>query len=679
MADSNTFYQSAEFQYYFESAKRSLVLKADAPTFTILAASDLYLKLTHKKRADVLGRGLFDVYPGNHADPAEKDSVFSSFMRVIETGKIDELPVFKYEIAMEGSLLKETHYWTNVNEPLLDKDGNVTQIINTTTNITERIKQEQAIKESEDRFRLMAEGTDVMIAVGDETGAAVYFNKAWSAATGRSVTALLEFGWIDLMHPEDKAPVMAIFQEAFDLQRPWEWEFRMPDKDGGYRWFLARGTPRFINENTFAGYISSTIDIHEQKKHRAQLQSYVEELQSINEQLAATSKESESINNDLRQAQIDLIHTNSQLIESENLLINANHRLSLSEQTLQIAIQSANLGTWYIDAKTRLVTSSIRVKELFGFSPDEDMSLTVALNQVVMEYREEVTEAINAAIEKGVSYDMEFPIIGYHDEKLRWVRATGKLYANQNNGAPIFSGTIADITEQKKNEQLKNDFISMVSHELKTPLTSMQGYIQVLQGREGISQDPFASSMLQKANKQTIRMATLINGFLNVSRLESGQIHMNKERFDMAQLMVEIEEEFLTSIKSHKIVFAPVETVYVWADFDKIGQVVNNLVTNAIKYSPYGSTIHVSCVTRENKAVVCVADEGEGISQENLPRLFERYFRIENKAYENISGFGIGLYLCAEIINRHDGKIWGESELGTGSQFYFTLDVMEGN
>jgi PAS domain S-box-containing protein len=673
--DTNLFYQSAEFQYFFNSARRSLVLSADAPKFTILAASDLYLHLTHKKRHEVIGRGLFEVYPGNHSDPAEKDSVFSSFMRVIETGLTDELPIFKYEIDIEGSSLKETHYWTNVNEPLLGPDGKVAQIINTTTNITEQIRQEHAVKESENRFRLMAEGTDVMIAVGDETGAAVYFNKAWSEATGRTNEKLLNDGWFDLMHPDDINSVTSILTKAFIEKKAWELEFRMPHKEGGYRWFLARGIPRFSNDNLFAGYIISTIDINDQKKQRAQLQTLIEELQSTNEQLAAISREREFVNEELLRTQKDLIEANIQLTGSENSLMIANHRLSVSEQTLQTAIQSANLGIWYINAETRVITSSSRVKELFGFLTHEEMTLDAAINQVIEEYRDDVVEAINAAIERNDAYDIECPIIGFHDGNLRWVRATGKLYSAENNEPPIFSGTIADITERKKNEQRKNDFISMVSHELKTPLTTMQGYIQILQGKAGTSNDSLASTMLEKAKKQTHRMATLINGFLNVSRLESGQIHIDRKMFDIANLIREVEEEFKASVKSHTILFAPVVTAFVNADFDKIGQVINNLISNAVKYSPYGSTIDVMCKTIIDKVLVCVHDRGAGISQENLPKLFERFFRIENKEYENVSGFGIGLYLCSEIISRHNGKIWVESELGVGSKFYFTLNV----
>lgn len=217
----------------------------------------------------------------------------------------------------------------------------------------------------------------------------------------------------------------------------------------------------------------------------------------------------------------------------------------------------------------------------------------------------------------------------------------------------------------------------MVSHELKTPLTSMNGYIQVLQGRARKSGDELALVMLDKANKQASRMTTLINGFLNVSRLESGQIYIDRKRFDMAELMKETEEETLAQVCSHQVIFAPVKTTLVEADRDKIGQVITNLISNAVKYSPQSTTINIACVTGSAKAVVSVKDQGMGISQEELPKLFERYYRAKDSEKQHIAGFGIGLYLSCEIVKRHNGNIWAESEPGKGSTFYFTLPVTE--
>jgi len=276
MNNNDHFYQSTEFQKFFRTAKRSLVLKANAPIFTVLAASDLYLELTHKQRHEVIGRGLFEIYPGSHADPTEKDSVFSSFTRVIETQRPDELPVFKYEIVTEGLSQKETHYWTNENEPVLDDNDQVAYIINTTTNITDKIRQTHALQESEDRFRIMAEGTDVMIAVGDKTGESIYYNQAWEVATGKTVQDLLKHGWIELVHHHDRQQTIHTFNSAYTNKEPWTCEFRMQTEHADFRWLLTNGVPRFSKDGEFVGYISSSVDITSRKSAELELQLFNE-------------------------------------------------------------------------------------------------------------------------------------------------------------------------------------------------------------------------------------------------------------------------------------------------------------------------------------------------------------------------------------------------------------------
>lgn len=276
-----------------------------------------------------------------------------------------------------------------------------------------------------------------------------------------------------------------------------------------------------------------------------------------------------------------------------------------------------------------------------------------------------------------MQYDVEYSIIGLHDRKKRWVKATGKLYQSEAEPNGHFSGTLFDITEQKENELRKNDFIAMVSHELKTPLTSLSGFIQLLELRARKANDQASLPFIEKSRKQIKKMTTMINGFLNVSRLESGKIHIEQIPFDMKDLVREIEEETLAANTSHHIVFHPVETTWVMGDRDKIGQVITNFISNALKYSASGTTVQVVCVLKEGNSQVSVHDEGLGIAQSDAEKIFERYYRVERYEQKDISGFGIGLYLCAEIIKRHQGEIWVESEPKNGSTFFFSIPVIK--
>jgi len=350
-------------------------------------------------------------------------------------------------------------------------------------------------------------------------------------------------------------------------------------------------------------------------------------------------------------------------------------KVEQAEEMLRFSIEAANMGTWYLDAQTREFLPSERLKELFGFKSNEPVSYEQVVNQIPEEYRHYIESEVERALTNDASYNVEHPVTGYDDQKLRWLKASGKLNRNPKDGKAYFSGVLLDITEQKQDEQRKNDFIGMVSHELKTPLTSLSAYIQMLHARAKKSDDTFTTGALDKVSTQVKKMSSLINGFLNVSRLESGKIHLNIESFRLDELVKDMVDESILTTSSHELVLLPCHPAVVSADRDKIGSVVSNLLSNAIKYSPRGMAIEVQCIIADNMVQVSVKDQGIGIKSQDIDRLFERYYRVDSKQTQTISGFGIGLYLCAEIIQRHNGKIWAESEVGAGSTFYFSLPL----
>lgn len=349
----------------------------------------------------------------------------------------------------------------------------------------------------------------------------------------------------------------------------------------------------------------------------------------------------------------------------------AAEEVKLAEENLRMAIDAAGLGTYYINAKDHMFVASPKLKKFFGFSPDDQISYEDAINQIHPDYRQEVRSLVKSAFKNGTKFDIEYPVIGHHDGKTRWLRAIGEM--QKLGGKQHFTGIIHEITERKQDEIRKNDFIGMVSHELKTPLTSMKGYIQLLLLKLKKQDDEFITGALEKANGQITKMASMINGFLNISRLESGKINIDLEKFDLSLLIKEVESEFLSTIINHRIVFEPIESVFVNADREKIGQVIHNLISNAVKYSVSGSTINISCLSNNDVVNISVKDYGMGIKPNDVPKIFDRYYRVEGDHMFSISGFGIGLYLCSEIINRHQGKIWVESEFGKGSTFEFSL------
>jgi two-component system sensor histidine kinase VicK len=347
----------------------------------------------------------------------------------------------------------------------------------------------------------------------------------------------------------------------------------------------------------------------------------------------------------------------------------------------RLSKEAAQLGTFDMDLDKGTMEWDERCRTLFGISHNNKVTYNDDfVTGLHPEDRERITGIIKNEVmvqsESNGKYDVEYRTIGAEDGQLRWVRAKGQVYFNSKGEPKRFIGSVLDITEQKQDEQRKNDFIGMVSHELKTPLTSLNAIIQVMNAKLKESNDVFLAGASEKADKQVKKMINLVNGFLNVSRLESGKIVINKQFFKLDELILECITEISLSVTSHQVIFEQVKPTVVYADRDKIGSVISNLLSNAVKYSPKGKIIKVNCDILGNHAQLCVKDEGIGIKPNELKKLFDRYYRVQSNYTQNISGFGIGLYLSAEIIQRHNGRIWAESEIGKGSTFYFNLPII---
>lgn len=413
---------------------------------------------------------------------------------------------------------------------------------------------------------------------------------------------------------------------------------------------------KILNE-TLEGRVEARVRDLRESENNFRLLS--EELAAMNEEMAAANEE--------------LLTSNEELYEAQQRLQEIYDRLEDKEIALRLAIEAANFGTWHIHSVSREFVTSARLRELFGFHADQNITIEDALNQITDEYRQYVSDKLENALSGNGDYDVSYPVEGYHDKKIRWLRAVGNLKADKSGEFSAFTGVVMDISVLKKDEQRKNDFIGMVSHELKTPLTSMNGYLQLLQRKTSKMQDDFINSSLDMAVRQVKKMTSMINGFLNVSRLESGKIVLNRRHFLLSDLVQNAVEEARLMETGHTINFHPCENIPVYADFDKISNVISNLLSNAVKYSPADKNINLQCEITDGMAQVSVKDNGIGINEVDSSRIFERYYRVVRDSH--ISGFGIGLYLSAEIIARHHGNIWLESDPGKGSTFYFSIPL----
>lgn len=478
------------FKVLFEKSPGSLLVKADAPCFTIIDASDAYLKTTSVTREEVIGRGFFEVFPDDNDSPDDENTARKVFTKVIETGEKLDVPVYRYDVLDVETNTRLPHYWSCSNIPIMDDDGNVAFVLNTIVDITNEVKAKEAAIESENRLLLAA----------DATGLAI-------------------------------------------------WDINL--KDGSFTY-----SPQLI--------------------------------------------------------------------------------------------------------------------ELFGRHGEHNVSLSGIRNQVNHDDMQNIVlKAYQEALQTG-DYAYEVRIY-WPDESLHWIKTRGKILFNDKKEPVRMLGTVVDITENKRDEIRKNDFIAMASHELKTPLTSLKAYIQLLESKLKNLSDPFIQTSLLKAGNQVSKMTALVHGFLDLSRIEPGKLQLKRDIFDINKLIEEIIAESRIITTSHVIKFENLGAMNVNADREKIGQVIGNFLNNAIKYSLKGTTIRINTRVTDGHLEVSVTDEGVGIKQKDQEKIFQRFYRVDDDELKSISGFGIGLYLSSEIIQRHKGKIWVKSAEGNGSTFYFSL------
>jgi PAS domain S-box-containing protein len=312
-------------------------------------------------------------------------------------------------------------------------------------------------------------------------------------------------------------------------------------------------------------------------------------------------------------------------------------------------------------------------QRIFGYTAEEMIGQPIL--KLIPPDRQEEEPLILSRLRKGERVEHFETKRVAKDERILDISLTVSPVRNKAGLIIGVSKIARDITEKKQEEIKKNDFIAMVSHELKTPLTSMKSYVQVLLSKAKKNGDTFDINALTRADVQTSKMTSMIHDFLSLARLEEGKIVINKHDFDLHSLIEETanDAKYLTS--AHTIKLHDCEHIVLNADRDKIGQVLVNLLSNAIKYSPKGGNVIIGCEKMADKVKIYVSDEGVGINAEDQKRLFERFYRSKNEKIKTVSGFGIGLYLVSEILKYHDSKIQVESIEGKGSTFFFIIDA----
>ena len=597
-----------------ENNFRKLVDQAPV-AICVLKEPDFKITVANDKMLKLWGKSALEVMtkPVFTSFPELIGLEFEKLLRnVYTTGEpymANELPI---NLLRNGKI--ELAYLNFVYEAFYDNEGKIDGIMGVAIDVTEQVNARIKIEDAEERARLATDAVDI---------GTYDFN----IPTGKIITsprALAIFGFqqqvsreelLQVIHPVDKI-LQQISHQNLLITGTLFYEVRVVWKDRTVHWIRVEGKLYFDENKIPLRLLGTVLDITGQKI-----------------------------------AEDELMKTN---------------------QRLEIALEVGQLGSYELDLATGKFEVSDQFRINYGLDKYNPVTLKSISGLIVPSHREKVANALAEAIKNNSVYDIEYQI-QWPDNTLHWIKSTAKARYDENLKANIFIGVTVDITEHKQLQQQKDDFLGIASHELKTPVTTIKAYSQLLETMLIEKGDVKEATMVNKMGSQVNRLTNLIGDLLDVTKINSGQLQLNNSVINFTQLVKDILDDIQNTTPKINIQQNLLGFGNVYADKERIVQVITNLVNNAIKYSPNSNKIIIHTFLKQKEIVFCVEDFGVGISEENLTRVFEQFYRVGGNMHHTFSGLGLGLYISAEIIKRIGGKIWAESVEGKGTTFCFAL------
>lgn len=644
-----------------ESQQRLSSIVMTAPIgMTVLRGRELTIEIANqpilniwKRTAEAsIGKNLIALFPELIDQPFPK-----MLAEVFDTGKPIAVPEIEVEIASEtGSM----HYYVDFSyDPLFDTEGNVEAILATVIDITEKVKTRKLLEASEQEQQALNEE---LTAINEELAAAneelvasqdsLYLHMETLAESESRFRSLIS-----------QAPVGICIIRANDLmvQEVNDAYLELVGRQRGHLEHLTiwKAVPEAAS--TYAPIMNEVIESGKPfvaKEHELILiRKGIPEIVFV-----------DFVYEPVKDADGKVSTIMVLAIEITDKVI-ARRNIADVEERIRLAVEAAEIGTFDQDLLAGKLVTSERCDAIFGFDHP------VSREEVLSAIHPDDTDTVNAARELSYQtgkmlYDTR---LIHRDGSIHWVRVYGKVYHNEAKEPVRILGTVLDITEFKSLQQQKDDFISIASHELKTPITSLKASLQLLERFKERPDAPLVPKLIEQSSKSMAKISELVEDLLNVSRMSEGQIQLNKHSFNIADLLNNCCNH-VRAAGTHELIFEGNHELHVFADEQRIDQVIVNFVNNAVKYAPDCKTIYLIVEKQEKMVWIGVKDFGPGVPKAKLPHLFDRYYRADSSGFQ-ISGLGLGLYICAEIIKRHDGKIGVDSEVGKGSTFWFTLPL----
>ncbi len=454
--------------------------------------------------------------------------------------------------------------------------------------------------------------------------------------------------------------------------------FAYPSADGlsiNRSWWQVQITPVLNADSEVMYAMCVTQDVSDRELFKLEIenskdkeQAMTEELQAMNEELASTNEELTATVEELSISEQKLHRLNNEL---EERITARTEQLALSERRYRSMLNALPQIAWTSTIQGEVSFFNQRWYDYTGLSYEE----TKATGWSTVVHPDDVENSVNAyrkIVATNKPGEFEVRERGA-DGVYRWHLVRVQPVRNEIGIIDQWIGTATDIDALKQLQQQKDDFISIASHELKTPITSLKASLQLMDKMKDNPSKDMLPKLILQSRKSIQRVSTLIEDLLNVSRLQQAEVALNKAPFILSQLLNSICNP-ISILGKQKIRIEGELELEIVADEHRIDQVVTNLVNNAVKYAPESEDITLTIHKNNNLVKLSVTDRGPGIPEEKIPHLFDRYYRVDAAGYQ-ASGLGLGLFISSEIIKRHGGEIGVESELGKGTTFWFILPV----
>jgi PAS domain S-box-containing protein len=529
----------------------------------------------------------------------------------------------------------------------------------------------KALKRSEERFRALIQHSADAIQLISAEGNILYSSDSVERVLGYKPEEIQGTGPAAYLHPDDLPRFIEHFTSL--LQKPGEQvtlEYRVKHKNGSWAWIEATGS-NYLHDPDIQALVGNFRNITRRKQVEEQqrlLNAASEKLvSSLDHQITLQEIAQLLVPSMADYCRIALLDNQQQIKE-----IVVNHidpeKIALVRQLYEQYKDRANssYGLQRLLETGQPELLSVVTPEIIAPLAQENPGVLPVINALALTSYMGTPLIARDRVIGAITLSSVQPQRHYTHEDLTFAQELAHRIALTLDNTRLYQ-------EAQKAIALRDDFISIASHELRTPVTSLKLYVQALQKQLARRGEEHLTRSFAKMDAQLNKLTMLIKDLLNVSRIELGRLDFQEDLLDLNEVVKETVEQLQPTTNKHRLCIEGNIDRPVWGDKYRIDQVLTNLLTNAIKYSPQADTVIVRLTPAQDAAVVSVQDFGIGIEQEHINHIFNRFYRVSDPEEKTYPGLGIGLYITHEIIKRHGGTLTVESEKGQGSIFSFTL------